>query len=683
MPGAPDRELPIPVRRFQGTMLDVDPAFTPLGYLIRAENWVPDLTYVLSKRKGSLSWQRLPSPGRVDPLVYTTSTTGDRYLYAVAADQLYVSKNDAAFTVVTGGVFPLVRARRERREPVARAGGAGDPHYGAAVVADTLYVGNDTDPIKEIPLGGTASDLVPLAILDDTGQATTLTDDTTTRVLAGTYSYRWAVYDHTNSVWTKIGPVHTVTTGATGRQRITFTAPNTALTGNVRYHLFLAGVDQEIEGAHDQTPEGFPAVGQFALWDDPAVESAAVPTPSTVVRRGSHLVAHRGRLWGAGGLDAACRRVWATSVLVPGLEQTLYEQGLFFPAAAVTPDLGAPVTGLAVATLTSTNRSPTSPLGIFTDTSTWLFFGDPIDDPSSTLVQVSGEIGCPSDRTIAATPVGIIFCGKRSVYLLTPQQAEPKDIGWPIEPAVRAQPVPYRSRAWGFYHRGFYKLALVPAGGGNASEQWWLDLRHGLGDPPQWWGPHTTPPYTAAARAPAHPVEDDRAWGAQDGTSAFLVLLDQPDVYTDPVGPRTGGQWNTAQWNTADWASETSVPIVSRFITGLLDASQPLTPKLAKRARIIAQTLDNTSLGILVRSDFGYAASGTLDVPTPLGHDWDTSDWNVSDFAMRWTVLSEFECPVPEPRGRAFSAILTHMDPIACDLRDFELRVQPSARETR
>jgi len=108
-----------------------------------------------------------------------------------------------------------------------------------------------------------------------------------------------------------------------------------------------------------------------------------------------------------------------------------------------------------------------------------------------------------------------------------------------------------------------------------------------------------------------------------------------------------------------------------------------LTPKIAKRARIITQAIDTTSLGILVHSDYGYAASGTLTVPTPPGTDWDTSDWNVTDFAMRWTVLSEFECPVPEPRGRAFTATLTHVDPIQCDLRDFELRVQPSARETR
>jgi len=680
MPGAPDRETPIPVRRFQGTMLAMDPAFVPPGFLTRAENWVPDLTYVLSKRRGSLSWQRLPQPGRVDPLVYQTATTGDRYLYAVTQDQVYVSQNDGGFTLVAGGAFPLARDARAVR---SGGGGAGDIHYGAAVVGDTLYIGNDVDPIKEIPLGGSATDLVPLAALDDSGQTATLTADTTARVLAGTYSYRWAVYDHTSSQWVKIGAVRTVTTGSAGRERIGFSAPSAALTGSQRYHLFVTGVDQEIEGAHDQTPAGLGAVGTFALWDFPAVESVGVPTPSTVVRRGSRLVAHRGRLWGAGGLDSDARRAWATSVLVPGLEQTLYDQALFFPAAAVTPDLGGPVTGFAVAALSSTNRSPTSPLGLFTATSTWLYFGDPLDDPSSTLVQVSGEVGCPSDRTIASTPIGVVFCGKRSVYLLTPQQAEPKDIGWPIEPAVRAQPVAFRTRAWGFYHRGFYKLGLVPAGGDEPTEQWWLDLRRGLTDPPQWWGPHTMPAYTAVARATDNPAEDDRAWAAQDGSSAFFVILDQPEQYLDPVGPRSGGQWNVAQWNADQWAAETSVPIVSRLTTALLDATQPLVPKLAKRARVIAKVLDTTSLGILISSDYGYGSAGTLSVPTPPGDTWDTSDFDVATFAMRWTVLSEFECPVPEPRGRAFAATLSHVDAVECDLRDFELRVQPSARETQ
>src|SRR4030095_1700686 len=176
---------------------------------------------------------------------------------------------------------------------------------------------------------------------------------------------------------------------------------------------------------------------QVALGDDPPIESGGGRTTSTVVRRGAHLIAHRGRLWGAGGLDATARRGWATEGLGPRLEQSLYEQGLFCPAGAVTPDLGGPVTALAVATLTSTNRSPTSPLGLFTETSTWLYFGDPLDDPSSTLVQVSDEIGCPADRTVVATPLGIVFCGKRSVYLLSPQQAEPQDIGVPHRDSIR------------------------------------------------------------------------------------------------------------------------------------------------------------------------------------------------------------------------------------------------------
>ena len=53
MPGGPDRETPIPVRRFQGTMLALDPAFVPPGFLTLCDNWIPDPTYVLTKRLGS------------------------------------------------------------------------------------------------------------------------------------------------------------------------------------------------------------------------------------------------------------------------------------------------------------------------------------------------------------------------------------------------------------------------------------------------------------------------------------------------------------------------------------------------------------------------------------------------------------------------------------------------------
>ena len=647
MPGSPDREVPIPVRRFTGVMLSPDPAFIPVGFLTQSDSWIPDPTYILTKRLGSKMWQTLPGSGTVDPFVYTTDSSGNRYLYGVAADQLYVSTNDGTFTAVPTGHFATT-----------------SPRYGIAVVGDTLYCGNDSDPIKQVPLGGTAIDLVPLALADDTGQSVTNTDDANSKLVAGTYSYRWGRYNSVTQRWTALGPVHTVTTGATSRQRFTFRAPTTALPTNELYHLFVAGADQEIEGACDQTPNGLPissGTDQFSLLDQPNIDGTPVPIPSTVNRRGTHLAAHRGALWGAGGAGTTRQRVWQSSVLVPGLEQTLFNQGSFFPASAITRDIGDPVTGLTPVPQTSGLSQPTSPLAIFTAYSTWLFNGDLIGDPNASLVQVSGQIGCPSDRTIAATRVGVIFAGKYSVYLIRPQTQEPQDVGWPIEPALRAVPSALRTACWAVYHRGFYKLALVPAGATTATQQWWLDLRRGLGDPPNWWGPHTTQPYTAAAVARDHPSEEDRAWGVM-GNPGQVLLLDQAGQYVHDGSP--------------------PVPITSRWTTGYLDAGAPLTPKLAKRARVVAKADGPTSLSVTVSGDQALSTSGVLNLPIPLGANWETSDWETSDWATFTQTLVEFECPVPEVRARAFQVALSHSDAVRCDLRDFELRVQPSARET-
>src|SRR5215831_896374 len=647
MPGGSDREIPIPVRKFNGVMLALDPAFVPVGFLIQCDSWVPDPTYILAKRLGSKVWQTLPAGASVDPFLYTTDSSGNRYLYAIASNALYVSTNDSAFTAVATGTFAT-----------------SSPRYGMAVLGDTLYCGNDSDPIKAVPLGQAAQDLVQLALADDTGQSGVSADDTNSHLLAGTYSYRWATYNTTTQKWTKIGPVRTVTTGAVSRQRLTFRAPTVAPAANELWHLFVAGVDQEIEGACDQTPNGLPAstgTDQFSILDTPSIDGTPVPIPSTVNRRGAHLVAHRGCLWGAGGVGTPRQRVWQSSVLVPGLEQSLFNQGTFFPASAITRDIGDPVTGLIPVPQTSGLSQPTAPLAIFTAFSTWLFQGDLVGDPNATLVQVSGQIGCPSDRTIAATRAGVMFAGKYSVYLLRPATQEPQDVGWPIEPALRAVPAALRAACWAVYHRGFYKLSLVPPGGTVPTQQWWLDLRRGLGDPPSWWGPHTVQPYTAATVARNHPSEDDRMWGVM-GSPGQVLLLDQAGRYVHDGSP--------------------PVPITSRLTTGFLDAGAPLTPKLAKRARVIARADGPTSLGVTVAGDQALSTSGTLPLRVPAGAVWETSDWETSDWTAFALTLAEFECPVPEVRARAFEVILSHGDAVGCDLRDVELRVQPSARET-
>jgi len=631
----------------------MDPAFVPTGYLTACNNWIPDPTYVLTKRRGSQVWQQLPGNVKyIDRLLFNLGSDGHRYLFAVvcmtgAPDALYVSVDDGTFTAVANGTFTTSSTR-----------------YGATSLGDTVYFGNDTDPIKYVHLGDSAVDVLELALAVDTGQSATLVADPNSNLIAGAYSYRWAIYDTGANRWVAIGPVHAVTTDGSSRVRLQFASPAAGLAANQQWHLFVAGADQMIEGAHDQTPNGVavntPAV--FALYDDPTVDTTVVPIPSTVQRRGSHLIAHRGCLYGAGGPGPEGNRTWASAVLVPGLEQQVRDQGLFYPATALTRDVGDTITGLAVVPLSSAVAVPTAPLAIFTTVTTWLWQGDlSYDDPSASLAQLSGEIGCPSDRTIVPTTVGVIFCGKRSVYLITPSSSEPQDIGWPIENAVRNIPADARGGSWAVFHRGFYKLALTQAGQTIPTQQWWLDLRHGLGNPPAWWGPHTFPAYTATARYQNHPSEDDRQWCALG--AGKVLLVDQAGSYIEDGSP--------------------PVPIQSRVTTAYLDDGTPLVPKLAKRARVIARVEHTTSVAITVTGDEALSATGVLPLAATGSGVWNTAAWNTAGWVVSALVLAEFEVPVPEIRARAFQVVVAHNDPIRVDFRDLELRVQPSARETR
>jgi hypothetical protein len=653
MPGDADREHKIPVRRFTGTMVTLDPAFTPLGFLFYCSNWVPALTYVLSKRYGSKMWESLPGAvSSVDRLCYNLGSDGHRYLFAVAimasgGDTVFVSVDDGAFAAVANGTFASTGM-----------------YYGIAANGDTVYVGNDTDPLKYIHLGDAAVDVVELGLATDTGQSATCVDDPNSNIIAGTYAYRWGVYDDTAGRWVSLGNVQNVTTPASSRVHLQFTPPSGGLAAGQTWHLFVAGVDQMIEGAHDQLPNGVGAgtTPVFSLYDDPTVDTTVVPIPSTVERRGSHLVAHRGSIYGAGGFGSDANRVWCTSVLVPGLEQSVRDQGLFFPAQALTRDLGDAVTGLTPVPQTSAVAVPTAPLAIFTPVSTWMWQGDLSgDDPNASLAQVSAEIGCPSGRTIVSTTVGVVFCGKRSVYLFPPSTQEPQDIGWPIETAIRDIPSDARNKSWAVFHRGFYKLSIALPGSAYPTVQWWLDLRHGLGDPPSWWGPHTFPAYTASVKAANHPAEDDRQWAALGAGS--ILLVDQAGQYVEDGAP--------------------PVPVVSKWTTAYLDDGTPLVPKLAKRVRMIARVESNTSVACTVTGDEEISTSGLLFFHATGGGLWNTGTWNEDEWSVSGLDLEELEISVPEIRARSFQVTLTHSDPTQLDLRDFELRVQPSARETR
>lgn len=663
MPGSTQQgtEVPLAVRAFRGVMLAEDPAFIGGDFLQRANNWLPDQTRVLAKRRGTAAYQSLADATKIDRMTRVVGDDGTRFLYVVAhfgvnPDAVWVSTNDGAFAAVTGGAF---------------ATGAG-ARYGMTRLGGTLYVGNDVDPVKAIPLGGSATDLDPLALADDTAQAVSAVADTSAGMLPGTYSYRWAIYDTATKRWTAIGPARTTTISGAGWFRLLFTAPQagapaTVLGADEKWHLCLAGVDQEIEGAHDQTPEGLAAAGTYTAMAVTA-DGAPVPTPSTVMRHARMLVTHRGTIIGAGDVENP-RRVWGSSVIPAGLEQALFEQGIFFPATAYV-DLPAAVTGLAVASLTSTQRSPTAPLACFTETSTHFAIGDLVDDPTFQFLDVSTEVGCVSDRTIVQTPVGLLFLGQDSVYLLPPQLAEPVRVGWPIERALRAIPSAARPFCWADYHKGFYVLACAPPGGIDTTLQWRLDLRQGLTDPPSWWDSRH-PAYTAFTRSRREPTEDDRGYAAvttDDGCD--VVLVEQPNSYTD-----------------------LDVPIVSDFKSARLTQGPggqpaPLQPKVAKRVRAIAKVGSTTSLGVTVRADGALMepgnaiqVSGSLPLPGAGRSRWNVARWNIDRWSSERESKGTFLVSGAPLRGLAFEVTITHNEAVPITLRDIELRVQPAERD--
>src|SRR5207253_861661 len=253
---------------------------------------------------------------------------------------------------------------------------------------------------------------------------------------------------------------------------LTFTAPAAALGATELYHLFVAKLNQPIELATDQSPSGVVAgtgagapVGATVVLR--SITGSGTPIPiGGASRRGNLLLAHRNRLWVSGDLTPAgaptnASRVYASSIILPGAEQAIFDMQPFFPLNAT--------------------------------------------------LNVGRQDG---DRVTALA------------------------------------------------RRGFYKLAITPSGGTANTQQWWLDLRRGLGSRPSWWGPHTTTPLVAMANARQDTAEVDRALQLQ--SKGTIAAIDQTNVFTDLVDDAFG---------------TTATPIVSKLTTSRLDAGAPFDRK--------------------------------------------------------------------------------------------------------
>lgn len=684
-----ETERAIVLRRFDGVNQLVDQAFLGPSYLAAAENFMPGLTYRLEKVPGNAAYiaGQVPDANRVLKMTRVYSTTGTRYLYAVVEplfapdpDQLWFTTDDNAWERVqlsTGGDADFTE-----RGAI----------YDFEMLNGIVYVGNGIDPIYAIPVGEEATPLAAIAALaSEGGGGATVVADPGSQILCGTYAYAWAIFDENAGIWAARGQTRTVTTSSTGDQSIEFAtptwtgAPNSGtISAAYTAHLFVAPINLPIEFAHDQTPGGLDAAGTQVIR---ALTADGPPLPLRgVARTGRIFRAHFSRLWIAGD-QVNLTSVWATYPVSPGLEQAVFNAGIFFPYNARLPRTFSTITALGVA---ATGRdSPDAPIIVTTLTDTYLNFGDILDDPSQQWVRVSATVGCIGKDTMVETPYGAFWIGLQSVYYMPPGGGVPIDVGWPIRPSIEAIPVRMRSRCVGLYHKGFVKYAIVPNGATTATEQWWLDLSQGVGQIPSWWGPSPRVAVSCWCTGQQDPAEPDRGFQASD-----LVTAGQ---LTDAVWDVSS--WDIGQWSLVGAASSIEIihqfntyseygtvfPIHSLLQTGDLDDDQPFMRKLFTRVRTTAFPVEGTTVAVAVAVDGSNAGTwDDMNIPSVEGAaEWDVSSWNVGLWGRAYISEGESVSPESRPRGRTGSVRLTHTESCPLSLRDFELRYLPVPREVR
>ena len=672
----------ITVQGFRGVNLAIHPAFLSDQDLQSSENLLPSTEIgLLSRRNGykqanySAGLNALRDTISFLLRTYDQVFPPNRLMFLISSqdagpgqpDVLYVNVNDAlTSTAVTAGAFVASGAT-----------------YGGAVLGNILYLSNGNAATDNylmtvnLTTPTTAGRLTAIAALTDTGQAATAAASgvaAPASVLpSGTYSYKWAVFDTTNplgGVYVKIGPPRTVQVG--DNQVITFSSPTVALGANQTYHVLVAPANLPVEFAYDQTPNGLtasPGPGNTIVLSTVDVTGNPIPTQSTIARVGRFIVAHRGTLFIAG--DLANRSfVYQSGPIVPGLEQTIFNLGNFFPALAiakVSPGDGDEITGLGIASLTTTQQSPSAPLAIFKNFSTWLLQGN-LYDSSGVLTQLSSRIGCISHRTIVNTPVGLIFCAQDSVYLLPSDLTEPVDIGWPIAPIIKTIPDNAAQNCWAVFHNGFYILALVDPGTVIARTFWALDLRRGqLSDPPSWWGPqHPFGPGVTAAQPPRG--MDCATLGVREsagGVDRWWVGI-FGITYEFDVGA----------------FDQDNVTIMAHFLSKPFDDGAPFYRKIFTRARLNVRSNGNTSATARLVYDGGMVSNGQqIVLPGINTVTWDRT-WNVTWGSGGAFIEGDtrFIGNLDRQPHRSAALDLVYTDAPTFDLEDIEVAYVPVDR---
>jgi hypothetical protein len=687
------------LRKFQGTNTDIDSTFLGPSLVNQSENWIPAQSYRLGKRPGTLFFMKLGNGIlSITDMLVVYAPTGDQMLYlycrrASDAAVFSVRNEENAITQVTTFASATAWGRLLRFQ-------------------DRVYALNGVDPIKSwkslSPLAGdiqTYAKIDPVVVgappLNAPPAATATADSVAagdTPLPDGTYAYTWARY---NKTATPVGfYTHRYDAGSLvvpAQSKAVFPVPAAGPAGTV-WRLFVAYRGFPVEYATMQADDPAGQTPPLTSVTLTTVDVTDVRCPTVgITRTGNMGVIWRNRVVFSG--DPTDRyAVYATDTILPGLEQQTFNQGTFFPVNAKVrlPDI---CTGVGIAGVT-TDQDAQAPLLFFTQTRTFLCMGDPFSTvEEAALVEISSRIGCVGHDSIVNTPVGTIFVGVDSVYIIPPGGGYPQDIGWPIADQIRAIPPGLRATVVGQFHKQFYKLAIPPRGGGLNSVQWWLDLRQGVGDIPSWWGPHTGTQVVAVAADLNNLNEIDRGYAAH--SADLLVYTHQATRFAD---------------YTPTLTPPGLVGIKSVLRSGRFDADQPFSAKVFTRLRLIAQTNAHSFIHVTMKTDDGvpwtiepielglnmqapgeFVHLTALPPPIPdknaFNHGRKDSlnfTRGKAQFGSTAPVEIQTITPAVRPRGLSVVVTLTHQPEkgnedfaARVELRDFELLYIPSERKVR
>ena len=392
------------------------------------------------------------------------------------------------------------------------------------------------------------------------------------------------------------------------------------------------------------------------------------------------------------------------------------------------------------------DANPDAPIAITTLSRTFHFYGDILDDPNAEFMQLSRKAGCISSETMVETAFGLFYCGLRSIYMIPVGGGVPQDVGWPIRPAIESIPVAGRPLCTARYHKGFYKLAIVPPGSSTAIQQWWLDLRRGLSQIPSWWGPHLRVPISAWTTADQDPQEPDLGIHAVDATGSNITVATNPGSTTTvlQLTPGTSGmaagdlinvglQLATIQSVDSAFQVTLTAPLLAtpsigtvvvdaahgpaleymhqvnshteyngqsvlRSIlgSGELDDQKPFVRKNFTRVRATVFPADSTQLAVAIVVDGAQSQPMdpmVLQIPATAGGGslWNVATWNVSQWGVETevfklegeSILGDPQGLGERPRGESIMVSLMHTTPVSISLRDFEVRYLPVPRVAR